>query len=156
MIIAAVAKVSCKHGLWLVARVKKRTVCFDGIIFIANCSFYFRIPVLFAILFPGNKSYNYCLLLFVIEAGDLLDSFGRRFSILTYYIFVTVKVVNSYIFLYYFFQNRMSDRSFRHIYIKVFCDRSTNDSKCVLAFQFSSVFHLFRIGNKRNIFSRMV
>ena len=40
-VIAAVAKVSCKHGLWLVARVKK-TVCFDGIIFIANCSFYFR------------------------------------------------------------------------------------------------------------------
>ena len=24
-VIAAVAKVSCKHGLWLVARVKKRT-----------------------------------------------------------------------------------------------------------------------------------
>ena len=65
-------------------------------------------------------------------------------------------LLNSYIFLYYFFQNGMSDRSFRHIHIKVFCDRSTNDSKCVLAFQFSSVFHLFRIGNKRNIFSRMV
>ena len=51
-VIAAVAKVSCKHGLWLVARVNKISLrCFT------KAQIYFSIKKVYALLvFPRNHS----------------------------------------------------------------------------------------------------
>ena len=52
IVIAAVAKVSCKHGLWLVARVNKIALrCFT------KAQIYFSIKKVYALLvFPRNHS----------------------------------------------------------------------------------------------------